>query len=102
MSEEDMVLALAIYVPNLSHFRDPHQRYGKKKGGFRFLKSVLDVERLKKDGFLRLKSREGCSDRLQRLVRVVADYKLTLSDWDRFGLVYARPHSMSAAMQDAG
>lgn len=102
MSEEDLVLALAVYVPNLSHFRAPRQRYGRRKDGYRFVKSILDAEKVKKERFLCLKNEEGCSGSLKKLALVVADYTLTQSGIDRLGLVYAEPRSMSAAMQDAG
>ncbi|KAG0355409.1 hypothetical protein BG005_005623, partial [Podila minutissima] len=91
ISEEDLVLALAVYAPNLHRFEFLRLLEGRQKDGYRFVKAVMDAEKMKQAMFTRLRNdAEGSPSRVNKLLRVWADYyTLTQSDRDRLGLVYA-------------
>ncbi|KAF9332338.1 hypothetical protein BG006_004798 [Podila minutissima] len=90
ISEEDLVLALAVYAPNLHRFEFPRLLEGQQKDGYRFVKAVMDAEKMKQAMFIKLRNdAEGSPSRINKLLRVCADYTLTQSDRDRLGLVYA-------------
>ncbi|KAG0098093.1 hypothetical protein BGZ93_001183 [Podila epicladia] len=112
ISEEDLVLTLAVYAPNLHRFEFPRLLDGRQADGYRFVKAVMDAEKMKQDMFISLrKDAEGCPSRVNKLLRVWADYTLTQSNRDRLGLVYAGSekdkeghwkisHAMDAALHD--
>ncbi|KAG0091093.1 hypothetical protein BGZ92_001507 [Podila epicladia] len=112
VQKEDLVLTLAVYAPNLHRFEFPRLLDGRQADGYRFVKAVMDAEKMKQDMFISLrKDAEGCPSRVNKLLRVWADYTLTQSNRDRLGLVYAGSekdkeghwkisHAMDAALHD--
>ncbi|KAG0034244.1 hypothetical protein BGZ82_005831 [Podila clonocystis] len=55
------------------------------------MKAVLDAKKMMQEVILSLQNdgREGCLSRVNKLLRVWADYTLTRSSRDQLGLVYA-------------